>query len=107
MPRRDQDRPRSGLFGDREIVLGEAEQIIGAGRAASTQLVGLGRIDADRQSPRLQFSHRLLEMGEGRVRQATEIDHVGAVGAQGFGARRIASMLICEASTISAKIRNE
>src|SRR5208283_3605344 len=49
---RDQHWPRAGLFGDRNIALGEAEQVVGAGRAASTQLLGLGRIDADRQSPR-------------------------------------------------------
>ena len=84
---RDQHRPRAGLLGDREIALGEAEEVIGAGGAAPTQLVGLGRIDADRQSPRLQFPHRLLEMGERGVGQATEIDHVGALGAQDLGAR--------------------
>ena len=83
---RDQHRPRAGLFGDRETALGEAKEIVGAGGAAPPQLVGLGRIDADRESPPLQFSHGLLEMRKRRVRQATEIDHIGSLGAQGFGA---------------------
>ena len=36
---RNQHRSRAGLFGDREIVLGEAEEIIGAGGSAATQFV--------------------------------------------------------------------
>ena len=83
---RNQHRSRAGLFGDGEIVLGEAEEIIGAGGSAPTQFVRVGRIDADSQSPRLQFSHRIFEMGEWRIRQAPEIDDVGALGAQEFGA---------------------
>ena len=84
---RNQHRSRAGLFGDREIALGEAEEIIGAGGAAATQFVWVSRIDADSQSPRLQFSHGVLEMGERGIRQAPEIDHVGALDAQEFGAR--------------------
>ena len=83
---RNQHRSRAGLFGDREIALGEAEEIIRAGGSAATQLVRVGRIDADSQSPRLQFSHRVFEMGERGVRQASEIDDVGALDAQEFGA---------------------
>ena len=84
---RNQHRSRARLFGDSEIALGEAEEIIRAGGAAATQFVWVSRIDADGQFPRLQFSHGVLEMGEWRIRQAPEIDDVGALDAQEFGAR--------------------
>ena len=82
----NQHRPRAGLLGDGEIALGEAEQIVGARHGAPSQFVGLGRIDADIEASRLQFPHRGLELGEGRIGQAAEIDHVGPRGAQGVGA---------------------
>ena len=36
---RNQHRSRAGLFGDREIALGEAEEIVGAGGSAPAQFV--------------------------------------------------------------------
>ena len=83
---RNQNWSCAGLFGDREIALGEAEEIIGAGDSAPAEFVRVSRVDADSQSPRLQFSHRIFEMGEWRIRQAPEIDDVGALDAQEFGA---------------------
>ena len=59
-------------------VLVEAQQKIGAGLAAAQQLVGVGGIDADLVALLLQRGDGLLEMRERRVRQATEIDHIGA-----------------------------
>src|SRR4029077_1883095 len=40
----------------------------------------------DSQSPRLQFSHGVLEMGKWGIRQAPEVDDVGPLDAQEFGA---------------------
>src|ERR1700733_5200201 len=67
-------------------MLGEAEEIIGAGDSPPAQFVRVSRVDADSQSPRLQFSHGIFEVGEWRIRQASEIDDVGALDAQHFGA---------------------
>src|SRR4029077_4741283 len=83
---RNQHRSCSRFFRARKIALGEAEEIIGAGGSAAAQFFWVSRIDADRQSPRLQFSHCIFEMEEWRIRQAPEIDEVGALGAQQFRA---------------------
>src|SRR5277367_6786850 len=64
----NQHWPCAGLFRDREAMLGEAEDIIGAGGSAAAQFVRVSRVDADSQSPRLQFSHSIFEMGEWGIR---------------------------------------
>ena len=51
------------------------------------EFVPIGRIDADGVALRLQGGDRLFHMRKGRIGQAAEIDHIGAVRAHGLGAR--------------------
>ena len=75
----DQHRRRGHLIGDMQRLLVEAEQIVGARLASAQQLVRVRGIDARRVAVLLECANRLLEMGKGRVGQAAEIDHIGAL----------------------------
>ncbi len=84
----DQDRRRRHLRSKLERRLAEAQHEIGAGAIAALELAEIGAVDADGKPERLHRSDRFLEMGEGRRRQAAEIDHLGAVGGKRPGARQ-------------------
>ena len=78
----DENRARAGVLGDREGVFRQAEQEIRACRAAPAQFVDVRGIQTDGKAAVLQRPHGVLEMRERRIRQTTEIDHVGARGAE-------------------------
>ncbi len=78
MRRRHQHGSRAGVGRDIERRLVEAEQELRAGARPDAQLVGIGRVDAGGDTLRGQRAYRVGEMRERRVRQAAEIDDVGA-----------------------------
>ena len=85
----------------------EAEQEVGSGppRPGAARR-GRPELTLTPKPARLQRLNRLLEMREGRVRQAAEIDDVGALAARsGPRPRDNASTSSVGASTISAKMR--
>ena len=57
-------------------------------RAPRAQLVGDSRVHADAESRGFQLPDRILEMRERRIRQAAEVDHVGARLPHRVGARQ-------------------
>ena len=61
--------------------------MVDASRDRAGEFVPIGRIDADGVALRLQGGDRLFHMRKGRIGQAAEIDHIGAVRAHGLGAR--------------------
>jgi len=81
--RRDEHRHRRHLVGKRQRRLREAQHEIGTGAPAPPQLLGIGGIDADRVSRRVERRDCFLEMRKGRRGEASEIDHVGSLLAEG------------------------
>src|ERR1700721_580937 len=53
---------------------------------ARAQFFWLCGVDADREALGLEHAHGLLQMWKGRVRQAADIDHIGAGRAHRAGA---------------------
>ncbi len=75
---RNEDRRCGGVGCEIERVLGQAEHEVGSRPRAARELVGRSRVHADAEPGRFQLPDRILEMPERRIRQAAEIDHVGA-----------------------------
>src|SRR5579872_2168446 len=77
---RDQYRGCARFEGEVEPILLEAQEKIGAGASAAREFVPLGGIDADAKADAFQRLYAVFKMSEGRVRQAPEVDHIGAGG---------------------------
>ena len=75
----DQDGYGGTSIGDVQRVLIEAEQVVGARLAAAQQFVGVGGIDANLVAMLLERPHCLLQMRKRRIRQAAEVDDIGAL----------------------------
>ncbi len=76
--RRDQHRRHLAVEGQRQRVLVEAEQVVRPCPRADPEFVLAGGIDADGKAFGLQRPHRLAEQRKRRLRQAAEVDDVGA-----------------------------
>ncbi len=76
---RDQHRRGRHLFGDPERAFLKAQQVIGIGPAAAQEFVVFKRIDADPVAFLMQGTDRFLQVREGGVRQAAEVDDIRAV----------------------------
>ena len=106
MAGRDQHRHGGAHLGQVQRGLGQAEQEVGAGRAAAAQLVGIAGIDADPKPRGLQGPHRLLEMRERACRGRQPRSITSAPWLRSVSARaQDPATSSADASTISAKIR--
>ena len=83
---RDQHRGGGDLVGDPQAVGGQAQQEVGAGAPAAQQLLRIERIHRHHQALGLERADAVFQVREGRRRQAADVDHVGAAGAQLAGA---------------------
>ena len=79
-PLRHQHRHGGAFFSDPGAALLQAQQIIGAGSPAPQQLLFFHGIHADSEARLPQGRHGLLQVRKRGVRQAPQVDHIGAVG---------------------------
>ena len=75
----NQDRDGIHLLGQMQRLLGQAQHIAGTRLGTAAKLIDIGGIDADSKTCRHQSGGRGFEMGKGCIRQAAEVDDIGAV----------------------------